>query len=190
MPQPQLEKIVYPAVRDLMLAQPTAGDSISHNGWSVDSDSRAWMAQGRGFTLHPSDRSYQPTRKSASATDFYNTDQAAKMSVAHRVHRSPYRYVAMRSQSAGRDAAHGGAGPSTGERVGPGSYSPSTLRMPRFSPNNAVFASGVPRAGLGVLQQKQPIEPGYASLSHDRRLWHTHHRRLPLSCQPSAGLTT
>ena len=66
MPQPQLEKIVYPAVRDLMLAQPTAGDSISHNGWSVDSDSRAWMAQGRGFTLHPSDRSYQPTRKSAN----------------------------------------------------------------------------------------------------------------------------
>ena len=157
-------------LRDLMLAQPTAGDSVSHNFWSVESDSRTWLAHGKGFTMYPSKRSYQNTRKSASATDFYNTDQSAKMSIAHRVHRSPYRYVAMRSQSAGREATVGGGGPSTGDRVGPGSYSPSTESMPRFAPNNAVFASGVPRAGLGVLQQKQPVEPGYASLSHDRRL--------------------
>ena len=53
--------------------------------------------------MHKNERTYYEPPKPASATDFYNTDQSAKMSLSHKVQRSPYRYVSMRSASAGRD---------------------------------------------------------------------------------------
>ena len=158
----------------MQMALPTAGDSVAPNCWSIDHDNREWLAQGKSFTLHQHDRTYAETRRSASASDFYNTDQSSKMSIGHRVQRSPYRYVAMRQQSGGRSSL---AATGMSERVGPGAYSPHSFVHPRHAPYGSAFASGVPREGLGVLQQKQPVEPGYASLSVDRRQWTLHENR-------------
>ena len=191
--RPKLERVEYPSVRELSLATPTTL-TPSPNFWSLDHDSRSWLRQGKGFTMHKNERTYYEAPKSASATDFYNTDQSSKMSLAHRVQRSPYRYVSMRSQSAGRasDGTYLGNHSGTSERVGPGAYSvgmgsyvPTAggsniyreVHMPRSEPGSSPFASGLPRDGGALGSGKvrgRNAEPGYATLAVDRATWNKH----------------
>ena len=138
--RPKLERVVYPAVRELYIGTPTAAVP-DPNFWSLDHDDRNWVRQGKGFTMYKNERTYYESPKSASATDFYNTDQSSKMSLGHRVQRSPYRYVAMRQQSGGRSSL---AATGMSERVGPGAYSPHSFVHPRHAPYGSAFASGVP----------------------------------------------
>ena len=191
--RPKLERVQYPAVRELSLCTPTA-ETPSPNFWSLSHDAGSWVRQGKGFSMHKNERTYTEAPKPASATDFYNTDQSSKMSLAHRVQRSPYRYVSMRSQSAGRegDSAYLGSFFGTTERVGPGAYAvgmgayvPTAggratyreMNMPRSEPASSAFASGMPRSGgihgFGVLRGRT-AEPGYATLKTDLAVWNKH----------------
>ena len=167
MGRPQVERIVYPATRECVTATPTT-NTPAPNFWSLDHDARNWVAQGKNFTAYRHDRDFAPVRKPASASDFYNTDQGAKMALTHRVQRSPYRYVSMRSQSAGRDGGNYlGTSIGTGGRVGPGTYSPHAQDMPRQEPLFSVLASGSlsrPPAG-----QRNASEACFATLDEDER---------------------
>lgn len=196
MGRPKLERVQYPAVRDLMMNTPTAA-TPPPNFWSLDHDARDWTRGGKNFSLHKNERTYQAVTKPASATDFYNTDQSSKMSLAHRVQRSPHRYVSMRSQSAGRegDGAYLGSFIGTPDRVGPGAYAvgmgtyvPTAggtatyrdLHMPRCEPGSSPFASGLPRDGgvlAGNVMRGRVAEPGYATLETDHALWVKHENR-------------
>ena len=196
MGRPKLERVQYPAVRELCLGTPTAA-TPPPNFWSLDHDARDWTRSGKNFSLHKTDRSYQPTKKAASASDFYNTDQSSKQSLAHRVQRSPYRYVAMRSQSAGRegDGTYLGNFIGTPERVGPGAYVVGMgtyvstaggsniyrdTHMPRCEPLSSPFASGLPRDGgvlAGNVMRGRVAEPGYATLNVDHATWVKHENR-------------
>lgn len=168
MPRPTPERIVYPAVRDLLMATPTEGDKITPNFWSVDHDNANWVAQGKNFTMYKVDRDYEAVKKPASASDFYNTDQSSKVSLGRRVQHSPYRYVTMRSQSQGRSGGqYLGTSIGTSGRVGPGAYSPHALTMPRQEPLMSVFASGSlsrPPAG-----SRSAGEACFATLDVDER---------------------
>ena len=186
--RPRLERIQYPAVRELSMATPTT-ETPAPNCWSIDHDERAWVAQGKAFSMYRTERPYLEARKPASATDFYNVDQTSKMSIAHRVDRSPYRYVGMRSQSAGRDGggAYLGVLISTPDGVGPGSYRKTgsfvpnaggrgtyhEVYMPRSEPGSSAFASGAVR-GFGGPMRSTPSEPGYSTLATDRATWRKH----------------
>ena len=97
----KLQRVEYPAERELQFSTPTT-NTPSPNFYSLDHDQRAWVAPGKSFSLYRNERTYFEPQKPASATDFYNTDQSAKMSLSHKVQRSPYRYVAMRAHSAGQ----------------------------------------------------------------------------------------
>ena len=136
--RPQPERIVYPAMRECVSTIPTT-NTPAPNCWTIDHDNKEWVAQGKTFSMYKHDRDYAAIRKPASASDFYNTDQGPKMSVGQRVQRSGYRYVGMRTQSAGRG---GVASLSTGARVGPGAYNPHLATMPRQAPMMSAFASG------------------------------------------------
>ena len=175
MVRPRLQKIEYPAQRELHLATPTT-DTPAPNFYSLDYDSRSWVTQGKNFSMYKHDRSYYEPQKPASASDFYNTDQSSKMSLSHKVQRSPYRYVTMRSHSAGRshDKAYLGTFIGTPERVGPGLYDENLrvgLSMPRVSPGSSSFASGMVR---GASPNQQFAEPGYSTLATDSRVWNKH----------------
>lgn len=173
MVRPALQRIEYPAMRDTITCLPTE-NTPAPNFWSLDHDDRHRFAQGKSFKLHRIDRTYEPTRQSASATDFYES-RGPKMALSDRVIRSPYRYVSMRTNSAGR-----GTGPylgvvvGTSQRVGPGAYSPDSLTMPRQSPGTAAFASGLTRDGKTSFAPKDPDDLAYATLRHDvkQRLVH------------------
>lgn len=171
----KLQRVEYPAERELQFSTPTT-NTPSPNFYSLDHDQRAWVAPGKSFSLYRNERTYFEPQKPASATDFYNTDQSAKMSLSHKVQRSPYRYVAMRAHSAGRDhdRAYLGTFISTPERVGPGLYNENLrvgVSMPRISPNSSAFASGVVR---GSTLKRQFAEPGYATLALDNKTWTRH----------------
>ena len=173
--RPRLQKIEYPAQRELHFATPTT-DTPAPNFYSLDYDSRSWVTQGKNFSMYKHDRSYYEPQKPASASDFYNTDQSSKMSLSHKVQRSPYRYVTMRSHSAGRshDKAYLGTFIGTPERVGPGLYNENLrvgLSMPRVSPGSSSFASGMVR---GASPNQQFAEPGYSTLATDSRVWNKH----------------
>ena len=77
-----LSRVEYPAVRDMLLTTATA-ETPPPNCWSLEHDEREWVRQGKGFSMYKNERSYYTAPKSASATDFYNTDQAAKQSAKH-----------------------------------------------------------------------------------------------------------
>jgi len=188
-----LERVEYPAQRELVYDTPTT-DTPAPNFCSLDLDNREWVKQGVNFMMYKNERIYHASQKPASATDFYNTDQSSKMSLSHRVQRSPHRYVTMRSQSVGRegDRAYLGMFVGTPERVGPGSYVvgmgtyvPTAggkaiyreLHMPRCEPMSSPFASGLPRnggaQGFGVLRNRT-AEPGYSTLDTDQSTWKKH----------------
>lgn len=172
--RPPVERIVYPAVRT-MTWQRESEASPPPNFWSLDADQRAWTARGKGFSLYRADRRYYQTPKPASATDFYNTDQSSKMSVTHKVQRSPYRYVGMRVESAHNTGAYLGLVAGTPEQVGPGSYKPNAVRMERSEGSgSSAFASGQPRTGDNFVLRGRTAEPGYSTLETDLRLWQRH----------------
>ena len=190
--RPKVERIEYPAVRELLLAAPTSAQHLAPNCYTIDHDMREWTRQGKQFTMHKTERVYSSTGKSASATDFYNMDQGSKMSLAHRVQRSAYRFSQMRATSAGRasDGTYLGTVCGTPERVGPGAYAVGYSRyyptaggknichdhvMPRAEPGSSPFASGLPRDGgkTGGLVKKGS-EPGYSAIATDRALWNRH----------------
>jgi len=195
--RPKLERVTYPAFREMHTRIPTT-NTPAPNFWSLDHDARNLVRQGRNFSLHKNERTYLDVKKPASATDFYNTDQASNVSMAHKVQRSGYRYVSMRSQSAGRegDRAYLGSFTGTQERVGPGTYAvgmgtyvPTAggsdvyrdVHIPRIEPGNSAFASGMPRSGGvrgggGVLHNRT-AEPGYSTLSTDDHVWNAHDNR-------------
>ena len=87
----RIEQITYPPMRSMDWHKTT--DTPSPNFWSLEHDERARLSAGKSFSLYRSDRKYTGTTKPASATDYYNIDQFSKMSLAHKVHRSPYRRV-------------------------------------------------------------------------------------------------
>jgi len=183
MVRPRLERIQYPAVRDLLLNTPTT-DTPPPNFWTLDHDRRDWLAQGKAFSLHQNDRTYAAAapNKSGSATDFYNTDQGAKITLSHKVQRSPYRYVAMRTNSADRTGP--GSFGSTPDRVGPGTYGSAhgmlAHQMPRSSPGGSSFASGAIRSGTaGYGASTRPAEPGYGTIHADTRAWTLHQNFQP-----------
>ena len=177
--RPKLERVEYPAQRELSMNVPTA-ETPAPNFWSLDHDNRSWVTQGKNFSMYKNERTYYEPQKPASATDFYNTDQSAKMSMSHKVQRSPYRYVSMRSSSAGREAdrVYLGTFIGTPERVGPGLYGAGTAPgavMPRSEPGSSSFASGMVR-GTGLIP-KNVAEPGYSTLYTDKFLWNKHENR-------------
>ena len=167
-------RIEYPALRDTLLTIPTT-NTPAPNFWSLDHDAANWVSKGKGFSMYRSERPYHESQKPASATDFYNTDQGAKTSLAHKVQRSPYRYVSMREQSSGRGGdTYLGTYIGTSERVGPGAYALGAYRehkMPRCEPYSSSFASGVPRAGSAP---KLKGEVGYSTLATDLATWNLH----------------
>lgn len=166
MPRPAVERITYPAERETVTCVPTT-NTPAPNCWSIDHDNRNWVTQGKNFSLYTNDRSYAPTKQGASASDFYNTDQASKVSLVRKVQRSPYRYVSMSNKSAGRTSGpYLGTLTGTTDRAGPGAYSPGSLEMPRWAPNSSPFASGQPRC---VSSNSHASEPGYATLTADER---------------------
>lgn len=172
-----VDRVVYPAVREMQMCTRTTV-TPAPNFWSLDHDQKTWLAQGKGFSLHKVERTYQKTPGSASATDFYNTDQGAKMSLTHKTQCSPFRYVGMRTQSAGRDSPVCGSFGGLPERVGPGSYD-THLRpeMPRSSPGSSAFASGVVRSVPDPMNRGRTAEPGYSTLATDHAKWKRHANR-------------
>ena len=179
----QHPKIEYPAVRQMDWQR--SAETPAPNFWSLDHDHRA-RCSGKSCSLYKSDRKYTGITKPASATDFYNIDQMSKASLAHKVHRSPYRYVSMRSESEGlpKELLSFATPTGTTAKVGPGSYSPiasgdswglsrsSTSTSPRGS---SAFASGQARTGAGNFGLPgRTAEPGYATLAVDQKLWVRH----------------
>lgn len=172
--RPPIDRVVYPAVRP-MTWQLEAEASPPPNFWSLDADQRAWVARGKGFSMHRADRTYYKTQKPASATDFYNTDQSSKMSVTHKVQRSPYRYVGMRAESAHNPGAYLGFVQGTPEAVGPGSYQPHAFRIERSEDSgSSAFGSQQPRTAENFMVRGRTAEPGYSTLETDLRLWQRH----------------
>lgn len=178
MPRPQLERVKYPPLRDTVTTGPTT-KTPDPNCWSLTHDKRNWVAQGKHFSMCINDRVYMPTKQPASANDFYNTDQASKVTIARKIQRSPYRYINMSQKSAGRDASpamghtYSPLSVSTTERGGPGAYSPGSQQMPRWAPNSSSFASTQPRCGSFDLM-RHSSEPGYSSLETDEKLRKLH----------------
>jgi len=177
MPRPQVERIRYPAERETVTSVPTT-KTPAPNFWSLDHDNRNWVRQGKHFSMHANERVYMPTKQGASASDFYNTDQASKVSLGRKVQRSPYRYVSMIEKSHGRDVSpaigHSYAPlmVSTTERGGPGAYSPGSQQMPRWAPNTSAFASGLPRCS--TFDSRASSEPAYSTLETDEKLRKLH----------------
>ena len=139
MPRPQLERITYSPVRDLLLTTKTT-DTPPPNCWTLEHDRKERVRAGKYFSLHKNERTYEfmKTNKSASATDYYTTDQGSKMSLAHKVQRSPSHYLNRTEKRSYPDGAYLGEVHSTPNRVGPGAYGTSfgvlEHQMPRADP--------------------------------------------------------
>ena len=171
------KRIEYPAVRVMDWQATPSMHTPAPNCYTLEEDERNWHAEGKHFSLYLNNRTFYAGPGSASATDFYNTDQGSKASLYHRSTRSPYRYAAMRSSSAGRT----GKGLSidllvaTDEKVGPGSYEVDVQRVPPAQPRRqvgtSVFASGSPRIGKGGGTAHRLAEPGYATVREDHKQW-------------------
>ena len=108
----------YPAVREMKWM--IAPHSAPPNFWSIQYDRRAWDARGRNFTLYKSDRTYVSSQKPSVHTELLHVDAGPKMSVAHKVYRSPMRYGAMRAESSSRPDLSKHSLHGTDEVVGPG----------------------------------------------------------------------
>jgi len=171
-------RIEYPAVRDMDWQLTPSAQTPAPNCYTLEADEREWHSEGKHFTLYSNDRTFYAGQGSASATDFYNTDQASKVSLHHRVSRSPYRYAAMRSSSAGRGGMPGASLElltATNDKVGPGTYTADTYKVPlprrRHEVGSSVFASGTPRIGAVGASPHRIAEPGYATLREDGKYW-------------------
>jgi hypothetical protein len=174
MTRPRVERVVYPAIREMSTIPKS--DTPAPNFWSIDHDQRNWV-EGKGFAMHKNERPYHTGTMPAGNADFYNTDQGTKMSLGHKVSTSPYRYASMRTQSAGRgngDGPYLGNYIGTPDRVGPGSYAVGAHSMPRCHPGSSAFASGMTRTMANV---RGLAEPGYSSLTTDHALWNRHANR-------------
>ncbi|KAL1515305.1 hypothetical protein AB1Y20_001937 [Prymnesium parvum] len=170
-----VERIRYPALREMTWQQSAAASNPDPNFYTLDYDDRVRHSEGKFFTLYATERTFYSGRGSASATDFYNTDQGPKATLYHRVSRSPYRYGAMRASSAGREVKASSPACATTERVGPGTYHVGNQRVPppprRRDVGSAVFASATPRLGKEWAVPPKTAEPVYSSLSVDRKSW-------------------
>lgn len=173
----RIETITYPAFKNMSWHKTT--ETPPPNCWSLEHDERV-RSGGVSFSQYRSDRKYHDQAKPASNTDYYNIDQSNKMSLAHKVHRSPYRYGGMLSESAGRggsDTSYLGNSIGTPERVGPGSYSPIAASARGYALSlsrgvgSSAFASRQARTGNNFGLPGRTAEPGYASLAVDERLW-------------------
>ena len=171
-----VEKIKYPAFREMNLTTTDPNISVHPNMWSIEHDKLTKTKYARSTKLYTTERTYFSGPKPASATDFYNTDQSSKMSVERRVTASPYRYFGMRAEAGPRvpPGPYLGTYTSTPDEVGPGSYDQDEKRMPRHEPGTSAFASGMVR---GRRIGSASTEPGYSSLSTDLALWNRHANR-------------
>ena len=101
--------------------------------------------------------------------ELIHADAGTKMSVAHKVYRSPMRYGAMRAESSSRPDLSKHSLHGTDEMVGPGRYDPrvpSTIGVrPAFSlEGSAAFASGEQRIPpRSFLLPHRTAEPGCIS---------------------------
>ena len=175
MPQKPPERIQYPAVREMKWM--IAPQSAPPNFWSIQYDRRAWDARGRNFTLYKSERTYVSSQKPSVHTELLHVDAGPKMSVAHKVYRSPMRYGAMRAESSSRPDLSKHSLHGTDEMVGPGRYDPrvpSTIGVrPAFSlEGSAAFASGEQRIPpRSFLLPHRTAEPAFSSVAIDRTSW-------------------
>ena len=127
--------------------------------------------------MYKNDRQYVTGQKPSVHTEMLHVDAGSKMSVSHKVYRSPIRYAAMRVESGGRsDLASQSLG-GTDALVGPGKYDPmlptEVGKKPAFSiDGSSSFASGslrVPPSSFSL--PHRTAEPAYSSLAHDRSAW-------------------
>uniref|UniRef100_A0A7S3C5L0 Uncharacterized protein n=1 Tax=Haptolina ericina TaxID=156174 RepID=A0A7S3C5L0_9EUKA len=138
--------------------------------------------------MHANDRTFHTERPPASATAYYNLDEKGPtIGMGNKAPISPWRYVCMRSTSAGRTPKEGegilGLKISTTEKVGPGSYSAHTIKVPpaepqRKVPGSCVFASTRPRVGKEGMLPWRVAEPGFSSLAVDQRAWQQHENQM------------
>lgn len=134
----------------------------------------AWNAKGRNFSLYKADRQYITGEKPNVHTELIHADAGTKMSVAHKVYRSPMRYGAMRIESASRPDLSEHSKVGTDERVGPGKYDPSpTKSRPGYSiDGSAAFVSGelrIPPNSFSL--PHRTAEPAFSSVQLDKTAW-------------------
>jgi len=179
MPARTPERIQYASTRDMpwMRSPPSAPP----NFWSIQYDRRAWDARGRNFTLYKSERTYASGQKPSVHTEIVHADAGPKMSVAHKVYRSPMRYGAMRDGSSNRtDPSKQNLSGTDGEVVGPGKYDPRVPSeigtRPAFSiDGSSAFASGtlrIPPTSFSLPHRTS--EPAFSSVAQDNSAWNKH----------------
>ena len=171
------KRIEYPSMRAMDWQATPSMHTPAPNCYTLEADERNWHAEGKHFSLYLNNRTFYAGPGSASATDFYNTDQGSKVSLYHRSSRSPYRYASMRSSSAGRTGKGLGIDLliATDEKVGPGSYDVDVRKQPPALPRHPVgtsaFASTSPRIGKGGGTPYRTAEPGFATVREDHKHW-------------------